>query len=289
MTVMLKRLIYLLGFLLAGASLVFVSINLIQNAEEIDIMSLSSNIIAGLIFLSIIYGLLNLLLAFAWHELLYHLGQRVDRTWVIWAYGISQLAKYVPGNIFQFAGRQAIGIRAGLSNWSLAKSTVWELGTIALMALPFALLPLSLVFDDSMWLIPSILMFVGCTFIIVWVARRFFSTHLSRAALIYTTFLFATSLVFTAIVAITLSLTLTVDGLFAICGGYVVAWLAGLLTPGAPAGIGVREIVLYALLQSIITKPDLLLVISIGRIVTVSGDLLYFFAAVLLRTIVSPR
>ena len=31
-------------------------------------------------------------------------------------------------------------------------------------------------------------------------------------------------------------------------GAYVIAWLAGLVTPGAPAGVGVRELVMYALL-----------------------------------------
>lgn len=288
MSIMLKRLIYLFGFLLAGASLIFVSISLIQNAEEIDITSLSSNIIAQLFFLSIIYGLLNLLLAFAWQELLYHLGQRVNRTWVIWAYGVSQLAKYVPGNLFQFAGRQAIGVSAGLSNWSLAKSTMWELGTITLMVLPFAFLPLALVFDAHALFFPSLLMFGSCVFIIAFVTRRFFSIHLSRATLIYTAFLLASGLVFTAIVVITLSVTLTTNGLLAICGGYVVAWLAGLITPGAPAGLGIREVVLYALFQTIMSQTDLLLVIGLGRIVTIVGDLLYFFATVFLRTMVVP-
>ncbi len=44
----------------------------------------------------------------------------------------------------------------------------------------------------------------------------------------------------------------------ALLGAYVIAWLAGLLTPGPPAGAGVREVVLYGLLHSVEDAPILL-------------------------------
>jgi uncharacterized membrane protein YbhN (UPF0104 family) len=56
----------------------------------------------------------------------------------------------------------------------------------------------------------------------------------------------------------------------------VVAWLIGLITPGAPAGAGVRELVLYALLRTSIPQTDLLYVIVIGRIVTILGDVVFY-------------
>jgi hypothetical protein len=37
---------------------------------------------------------------------------------------------------------------------------------------------------------------------------------------------------------------------FIVMGSYVIAWLAGFVTPGAPAGIGVREAVLVILLAT---------------------------------------
>jgi uncharacterized membrane protein YbhN (UPF0104 family) len=63
-----------------------------------------------------------------------------------------------------------------------------------------------------------------------------------------------------------------------LCGSYVIAWLAGLITPGAPAGVGVRELVLLFLLGEQIPAADLLLAVVLGRIVTVVGDLLFFTA-----------
>ena len=66
-----------------------------------------------------------------------------------------------------------------------------------------------------------------------------------------------------------------------VCGAYVIAWLAGLVTPGAPAGIGVREIVMYALLHTLISQSDLLTAIVLARIVTVAGDLLFYLLALI--------
>jgi hypothetical protein len=64
-----------------------------------------------------------------------------------------------------------------------------------------------------------------------------------------------------------------------VIGAYVLAWLAGLVTPGAPAGLGVRELVLLFLLNGMIGAADLLLATVLGRVVTVCGDVLFFFFA----------
>jgi glycosyltransferase 2 family protein len=68
----------------------------------------------------------------------------------------------------------------------------------------------------------------------------------------------------------------------AIGGAYVVAWLAGLVTPGAPAGVGIREMVLLFLLKGLVIDTDLLLAVLLGRLVTVSGDLVFFLGASLI-------
>ncbi|MBR5999677.1 MAG: hypothetical protein IK089_00255 [Oxalobacter sp.] len=60
---------------------------------------------------------------------------------------------------------------------------------------------------------------------------------------------------------------------------FIVAWLAGLVTPGAPAGVGVREVVLFFLLKTIASESDLLLSLLLSRIVTVFGDIWFYLAA----------
>jgi uncharacterized membrane protein YbhN (UPF0104 family) len=69
----------------------------------------------------------------------------------------------------------------------------------------------------------------------------------------------------------------------AVCGAYVLAWVAGFLTPGAPAGVGVREFVLYLLLAQLVGQPDLLAAVVLARMVSVCGDVLFYLGAVGVR------
>ena len=84
------------------------------------------------------------MLALAWWNLLAQFGASVSKRWAIKTYGISQLAKYVPGNIFHLAGRQAMGMAAGTPGWVLAKSSIWELVLISIAGAMFSLLALPL-------------------------------------------------------------------------------------------------------------------------------------------------
>lgn len=64
-----------------------------------------------------------------------------------------------------------------------------------------------------------------------------------------------------------------------IIGAYILAWLIGLITPGAPAGVGIREVILLYLFKNSINDQDLLLTILLGRMMTVSGDFIFYLIA----------
>jgi uncharacterized membrane protein YbhN (UPF0104 family) len=76
--------------------------------------------------------------------------------------------------------------------------------------------------------------------------------------------------------------SVTASQFFLSCGAFVIAWLAGLVTPVAPAGIGVREFVLLFLLKGLVLESDLLVTVLLSRVVTVAGDVLFFLAALCL-------
>ena len=69
-----------------------------------------------------------------------------------------------------------------------------------------------------------------------------------------------------------------------LCGAYVLAWLIGLLTPGAPAGVGVRELVLLFLLKGEISETDLVFAVLLGRIMTVGGDVFIYVISMLMSS-----
>lgn len=274
-----KKKLHWVGTGLGVLGVVFVAFKLAEYGNQIDFSGFGAGVLLTASGLAVVYGFANLLLALAWHDLLHHVSIESDRRWAIRTYGQSQLAKYVPGNIFHLAGRQAIGMAKGLPGRPLVKSAIWELAVIAVAGGLFSI-PVLFFFAGQTSSMPALAAFTMSVLFCAWTARRRFSTWVARALIWYTIFLTVSGLLFT-IILLYVSSNLAVPSIaIAFCGSYVIAWLAGLLTPGAPAGVGVREFVLYALLHTYVSKGDLLAAILLGRMVTVSGDLFFYFAAV---------
>ncbi|KRB32105.1 MULTISPECIES: hypothetical protein [Mesorhizobium] len=269
-----------IGAFLGLAGLVFVGMRLHSYAGEIDFRRIGLGGYVAIAALAGLYGLSNLLLAVGWWRLLVHLGVSASRSWAIRAYATSQLAKYVPGNIFQFAGRQAIGVAAGIGNRPLAKSTAYELAILIVSGALFSPLLLSLIVADTPdWL--GWVCFAAVVAGALWLASNR-GVDFGVAAICYLAFLAFSGLVFAG--AYNLAGGSVGPALYpAIAGAYVLAWLAGLVTPGAPAGIGVREAVLLFLLGEISPGPVIVLAAVIGRTITVLGDLFFFVSGHIAR------
>jgi len=77
---------------------------------------------------------------------------------------------------------------------------------------------------------------------------------------------------------------MTVDLGFAIIGLYLLSWLAGFITPGAPSGLGVREVVMMMFLGDFVSVTILTAAMVMHRVLTVVGDVCaYTFAKVLVQ------
>lgn len=278
MNPVLKRAFDWAGSILSIIAIFFVALRLYEYSDKIEIGRL--NYVKWCILLCIIfvYGIVSLILVFSWKNILQFLGVHVNRVWALHAYGTSQLARYIPGNIFHYASRQAIGIAKGYPGWLLAKSAVLELVIISFVGLYYILLSIPLLYPTiSIHL--TFLLFISLkvfSFIIIW---KWISPLLARAFGGYAIFLFLSGLIFFIVVTL-ISAENSQLLILPSCCAYVVAWLAGLLVPGAPAGIGVRELVLLFFFRGSIAQADLLLAVLIGRFVTVGGDLLFFIVAI---------
>jgi hypothetical protein len=254
--------------------IMFVALRFYSYAGELHRHYLAPGVFFAAAALALVYGAANLLLAFAWHFLLRRLSVRTSVRWAVWAYAVSQLAKYVPGNIFQFAGRQAIGAAAGLQNWPLAKSAALELtmiSTIGFMFMPLVTPLLWSSVDRAL----SVGAFILCGLLVLVLARRLAGGEVARAASCYYAFLLISGGIFVIVLALAGG-SVAAIGIPALAGAFVLAWLAGLLTPGAPAGLGIREAVLLYLLHGAGNASTVLVAVLLGRVVTVSGDFLFY-------------
>jgi glycosyltransferase 2 family protein len=277
MKIFVQRTLHIFGSFLGIAGVIFVIFKLNIYADQLlDFSRFDATDLILIVISAVIYGAANILLSLAWFDLLVYLGVgSVARPWAMKVYGLSQLAKYVPGNIFHLAGRQVYGMAAGISVLPLAKSSALELGMIATVGGLFSILLVPFVWPG----LPSFVavgLFVATVFILFICAHKFVSDRLAWALLWQAVFHIVSGSVFILILAVVVLDNLEVLPVSLLCGSYVIAWLAGLLTPGSPAGIGIREAVLLFLLGNALPQADLLLSVLLGRVVTVLGDLIYF-------------
>jgi len=278
-----KRALHWGGSALAIAGVVFVTLRLRDYGTEINSARLDFAAWSAVAGLALIYGLSNLMLALAWWNLLGQLGVSTSRSWAMRVYGITQIAKYVPGNIFHLAGRQVIGMGAGLPGWTLAKVTVWELGLISVTGGMFGLLVLPLLLP-ALPVTASAGLFAAAICITAALLWRITGMSATLAFGCYAGFLTISGLLFVGLFELLGESPGAGMGFWLPVGGaYLLAWLVGLVTPGAPAGMGVRELVLLFLLQGAVPENDLLLAVLLMRLVSVLGDLGYFLVATLVK------
>lgn len=282
MSPVIPKILHWAGSILALTGIIFFAIRLHEYQKSLDLTRITPAAFIAIAGLAMIYGAANLLLVLAWRQLLVQFGVHATRLWSIRVYGLSQLAKYVPGNIFHLAGRQAIGMATGASSGVMAKSILWELGLIALAGMVYGWLVLPLLAPEFPSL-ASILLLLATVWIVAHQLRRFIGVRVAVSFIWQMLFLAVSGVVFLILLD-----TYTRDSEFKpqtwllVDGAYVIAWFVGLVTPGAPAGVGVRELVLLLLLRGIATDADLLVAILLGRVVTLVGDALFFMMSLLI-------
>jgi hypothetical protein len=277
-----RRLLDWFGGGLALTGIVFVAFRIKDYYGNLSLSQIAPADWVSIFGLALLYGLANLLPAAAWRQLLAHFGVYATRWWTIRIYGVSQLAKYIPGNIFHLAGRQATGMSAGVSGGILAKTTVWELGLFAVSGALYGWLVLPLLLPGFPLLL-SICLWAGTVLLVAYLLHQIIGPEVAVSFFMEVLFLAFSGGMFAALIAlIGGSSEIHMQTWLMIGGAYIIAWLAGFITPGAPAGLGIREMVLFLLLKGFIVETDLLMAVLSGRLITVVGDLSFFISSFLI-------
>ena len=278
---LLRRALHWGGSALAVIGIVFVVFRLQSYSAQLNLSSVRPRVWGLVSEIAVVYGAANILLALAWWHLLESLGTRVVRLEAIKIYGVSQLARYLPGNVFHLAGRQALGMAAGISGVALVKSSIWELGLVAVAGSLYGWLILPLMVSGFR-IGPSIFLLISSIVLVAALLARLVDFQVMWSFIYQIAFLaISGGAFFILLCTVNEGDGANIQCLFTIiAGSYVTAWLIGLVIPGAPAGVGVREMVLLLLLKSFVSEVDLLTAVLLGRLVTVFGDALFFIAAV---------
>lgn len=256
-------------------------------------------IVAG----AILYVVISILLPFAWWTALSKFENRCPTFLTCyWIYNKTQIAKYLPGNVMHFVGRQMLADKFKQSSVLIA-SAVEVLGLV-LAALTIALLGVSFqanisIVQHHFWSLfglAAIVLLVITSFIFLqnstWISKRVqkyfavtskaFIKLFVTVCIVYLGYIIGIGVVFGCLSALLLEIKPDRMIWGTLIWGYSFSWLIGFIVPGAPGGVGIREMGLTAILSTVTSSSEALAIALFFRIITVVGDLLSFLSTYLI-------
>ena len=273
------------------------TVNTFQHQDFSGLSSFSS--VLAIVVAACLYVFIIPVSAWAWTMLLKRQGE-VWRTQLLASVmGVTQVAKYIPGNVAQHFGRAALAMKYGMKLKTFAISVVQEslLVVGASVFVGVSLLQLSPGGFNHLPDSYQTILFFACMFlaaVLIMLSMGLFKLPvvLSNYGKLMRLFEFwgepigprTTLLVFSAYCVVYLhlglgmwcvawSLGIRIEGGYALfTASFALAWVLGFLAPGAPAGLGVREGALAFLLAGSVDDQRVLTLILAMRIVTVMGD-----------------
>lgn len=300
-----KNIINITGNILTILALIFIVQRIL--AFDIDLTYiLRPNILIYICIISIIYSAMIYTNVFSWKLILSFLtSKNVSFKESAKVYVKSNIGKYIPGNVMQFVNRNIFGISLGLSQAQIALSSFievafWVVNSFILSVL-FSGQTLVLVFGEMLAkfnlslvslvvLIAIIILTILIVFLLIICKNKYAleSIALFRRArflklslqlfCLHSIFLLLSSTILIFILSLEVSINAQTVGI--IVSAYIISWLIGIIFPGAPGGIGVREAVLIFALSNICDEKVVLLAAIIHRIISILGDVLaYLFSA----------
>ena len=285
------------GRVLMVLALIYFVRRLLPHLHTIGELLVGYKVFASFLLGVFIYSVALAVLSLLWTVLLSMIGGHLGHTRASHAlvYLLTIIAKYIPGNVFQYATRHILTKKLGLSHRAIALAAVAELAILSASAVLLSILVIAFGvgapnFASLMpwegwdrWVTPiwmiaitvaigglsiagayfflsgSVLkkcnqllagyglasMFFIISFVALWVVARLFIGAGEQSTISLLTYLFVAN---------------------------IVAWLIGMLTPGAPGGLGVREVVFLALLAPLLGEPQALSIAVASRLITLAGD-----------------
>lgn len=242
----------------------------------------------------------------------YFAGRRCARREALRVYAKANIGKYLPGNVMHYVERNLFAAKLNLSHKQVASASACEIVSLVFAAfllgacLDFADFPIvwravmrSLPFAKSgiVWIIvPAAAVCIAAGVYALRRARRrqdgflalreggqdgtgwflWFCRTFLRCFWIYAAVLFLLGAILAAFYWY-LGGQPNLREALRIIAAYMIAWVLGFVIPGAPGGIGVREMALTLLLSPVTGRDTIVVLGVLHRLVTVLGDVLAYF------------
>ena len=298
-----KRVINIFGMIVMISSLAFICKRFTNFGIDYYLFA-SPRILALTLGLSVVQLLSLFLLAYVWRVILKcFVKSSIDMANVADVYFKSNIAKYLPGNVGHYIGRQVLGISLGMTQTQLALSSVFEIGLTTLSALMIALIfggrKLFETYDslrqnDALTIIVGMIACILSVFVILLLLKVIKKNNLLHAILsLFTEKLFWISIAWAIslyiiqffifgsifVLLVRMNILLSVADILILLTASIISWIIGFITPGVPGGMGIRESALLLMLPKY-PQDTILFAAIIHRVIMIFGDIMAWIISV---------
>lgn len=284
------------SFLFLGKSLLSMRVDFSRFEHPVKVALL-------LAALSACYAAVVYFSAFIWRMVLQFISRRRLRfVGVADIYVRANIAKYLPGNVMHFAGRNMLAKKLAFSQIDVAFSSVLEIVMLLITAVAWSA---ALSYRSFVSMLGSLQKQAGVSLYIILAAvaalaavacvvlrrkkllrkyRRFFTPAFARLVpqlfVLYSLTMVVPGLFLGAFLGM-LGVTVTPTLLLRLFSAYMISWVAGYVVIGSPGGIGVRESIMVLLIGSSVGSDVAVLGALLLRLSSVLGDGLAYLAQIL--------
>jgi len=225
-------------------------------------------------------------------------GRKIPYSAAMPVFTRSNIYKYLPGNVFQYVGRNRLAADMGISHVDVACATVLDVffcvfwtGTVSVLLLGSRLPELMEKYGRNLLLAGAagVLLLLAAFAVIRFKFRSRVKGYISRYSrafdkaerpkLLFAVFYyFAHNIVSAGMYFTCMALMVPQAGIreqLALTGAFLFAWIIGFVTPGAPGGIGIREGVMLFVCGDKFADRIILFVL-VMRIASVFADVAAF-------------
>ena len=297
-----KKIVSYAGTVLMILSLIFIARRLINDegfdASLFDILT-SPWVVAGLLLIAALEGSGIMLAGLNFRAIIRNVSSVVaPKGLALAVYTESNVYKYIPGGVMYVAGRNRLAVEIeNLSHTKVALATILEGVGMVIGVLTVAIVfsfDYTITYVRRMDILPLVVLIAGAVVVIAAITLYLLRNKIGGAVKKLTADLangmevidykviakrvgFSIMLMF--FYSLTFLMTLVILGQsitfelgFAIIGLYLMSWLAGFITPGAPSGLGVREVVMMMFLGDFVNVTILTTAMVMHRVLTIIGD-----------------
>lgn len=282
-----KRILKWTGYVLTFLSVFLLIDVFFENIQVLQLPKLTIWLVPiGIIgFIIILAG--HSLLTYTWFLQLKWKHPNLNFLTLFVVIGLSQIAKYVPGNVAHLVGR-AFLIRRVVPATEVAITLIVESLILSLSALFFAgmwwlnyIIPEQISWKNSVYfaviliiISPVMIKLARVKMGVDYLSFRTFFLMLGANSI---SFIIHGLLIF-LIAENVINIEQSVSVFQYVCA-FSMAFLVGYLLPGAPGGVGIREYAFVLLMSASVGQFNALQIIIIHRLLTIAGDLLLWSIA----------